>query len=60
MTVTNCVTACALTSAALTVQLIGVTTAAAQSIDPVVQSNSNLVAIVRTPDAQPATLSFAA
>jgi hypothetical protein len=49
MTVTKCVTAYALASAALTAQLIGATPAAAQSIDPVVQWNRNLLAIVRTP-----------
>jgi len=56
MSVTKCVTACALASAALTAQLLGATTAAAQSIDPVVQWNRNLVAIVRAPDAHPATI----
>jgi len=56
MTVTKSVTACALASAALTAQLIGAAPAAAQSIDPVVQWNRNLLAIVRTPGAQPATI----
>src|SRR6202045_4429624 len=56
MSVKKCVTACALASAALTAQLMGATTAAAQSIDPVVQWNRNLLAIVRTPGVQPATI----
>jgi hypothetical protein len=56
MTVPKCPAACTLVSAALTAQLISATTAAAQSIDPVVERNRNLVAIVRTPDAQPATI----
>ena len=47
---------CALSSAALTAQLSGAAAAAAQSIDPVIQWNRNLLAIVRTPGAQPATI----
>jgi len=56
MTVMKCVTACALASAALTAQLGGAPAVTAQSIDPVVQWNRNLLAIVRTPGAQPATI----
>ena len=56
MTIMKCVTACALASTALTAQLIGAPTFTAQSIDPVVQWNRNLLAIVRTPGAQPATI----
>jgi hypothetical protein len=54
MTVTKFVTACALASATLTAHVSGAPTA--QSIDPVVQWNRNLLAIVRTPGAQPATI----
>jgi len=57
MTVTRFVTACALSSAALTAQLTGAAAFTAQSMDPVVQWNRNLLAIVRTPGAQPATRS---
>jgi hypothetical protein len=56
MTVTKFVTTCALFGAALTAQLRAAPTFAAQSIDPVVQWNRNLLAIVRTPGAQPATI----
>src|ERR1700676_4670501 len=56
MTVTRFVTACALSSAALTAQLSGAPAFTAQSIDPVIQWNRNLLAIVRTPGAQPATI----
>jgi len=56
MTVMKGVTACALASAALTAHLIGAPASTAQSIDPVVQWNRNLLAIVRTPGAQPATI----
>jgi hypothetical protein len=56
MTVTKSLTACALLSAALTAQLSGAPASTAQSIDPVVQWNRNLLAIVRTPGAQPATI----
>jgi hypothetical protein len=56
MTTTKVVTACALASTALTVHLIGAPASTAQSIDPVVQWNRNLLAIVRTPGAQPATM----
>ena len=56
MTVMKSVTACALASTALTAHLIGAPASTAQSIDPVVQWNRNLLAIVRTPGAQPATI----
>jgi hypothetical protein len=52
MTVRTFVTACALSGAAMT----GAPGLVAQSIDPVVQWNRNLLAIVRTPGAQPATI----
>src|SRR6476659_7836235 len=50
------VTACALASTALTAHLNGAPAVTAPSIDPVVQWNRNLLAIVRTPGAQPATI----
>jgi hypothetical protein len=56
MTTTKSVTACALASAALTAQLSGAPAFTAQSIDPVVKWNRTLLAIVRTPGAQPATI----
>jgi hypothetical protein len=56
MTVTRFVTARALSSAALTAQLSGAPAFTAPSIDPVIQWNRNLLAIVRTPGAQPATI----
>jgi len=56
MTVGTFVTVCALAGAALTAQLRGAPALAVQSIDPVVQWNRNLLAIVRTPGAQPATI----
>src|SRR6266436_5593530 len=56
MTVTKFVTTCALFGAALTAQLRAAPTFTAQSMDPVVQWNRNLLAIVRTPGAQPATI----
>ena len=56
MTITQFVTACALSSAALTAQLTGASAFTAHSIDPVVQWNRNLLAIVRTAGAQPATI----
>jgi hypothetical protein len=56
MTVTKFVTTCALIGAALTAQLSGAQASTAPSIDPVVQWNRNLLAIVRTPGAQPATI----
>src|ERR1700686_590632 len=55
MTVARFVTACALSSAALTAQLSGAP-AITQSIDPVIQWNRNLLAIVRTPGAQSPTI----
>jgi hypothetical protein len=48
--------ACALSSAALTAQLVSAPVSTAQSTDPVIQWNRNLLAIVRTPGAQPATI----
>src|SRR5580704_1069820 len=56
MTVARFVTACALSSAALTAQLSGAPAFTTPSIDPVIQWNRNLLAIVRTPGAQPATI----
>jgi PAP2 superfamily protein len=56
MTVLKFVTACALSSAALTAQATGAPTSTAQSTDPVIQWNRSLLAIVRTPGAQPATI----
>jgi PAP2 superfamily len=56
MTTTRFVTACALSSATLTAQLTGGAAFTAQSMDPVVQWNRNLLAIVRTPGAHPATV----
>src|SRR6202140_3862048 len=56
MTVTRFVTARALSSAALTAQLSGAPAFTAPSIDPVIQWSRNLLAIVRTPGAQPATI----
>ena len=56
MNVAKFVTVCALASAALTAQLRGAPALTVQPIDPVVQWNRNLLAIVRTPGAQPATI----
>jgi hypothetical protein len=56
MTVTRFVTACALSGAALTAQLSGAPALTAQSTDPVIQWNRNLLTIVRTPGAQPPTI----
>jgi hypothetical protein len=56
MKVTKFVTTCALSGATLTAQLTGAPAVTAQSIDPVVQWNRNLLVIVRTPGAQPATI----
>src|SRR2546422_8982084 len=56
MSVLKFVTACALSSAALTAQLVGAPISTAPSTDPVIQWNRNLLAIVRTPGAQPATI----
>src|SRR6266446_3154976 len=50
------VTACALSSAALTAQAVGASNSIAPSTDPVIQWNRSLLAIVRTPSAQPATI----
>jgi hypothetical protein len=56
MTVTRFMTACALSTAALATQVSGAPAVTTQSIDPVIQWNRNLLAIVRTPGAQPATI----
>src|SRR5229473_3360216 len=56
MSVLKFVTACALSSAALTAQTAGAPTSTAQSTDPVIQWNRSLLTIVRTPGAQPATI----
>jgi hypothetical protein len=57
MSVLKFVTACALSSAALTAQLVAAPVSTAPSTDdPVIQWNRNLLAIVRTPGAQPATI----
>jgi hypothetical protein len=50
------VTACALWGAALTAQLVGAPVSTAESTDPVILWNRTLLAIVRTPGAQPATI----
>ena len=56
MSVLKFVAACALSSAAVTTPLVGAPASTAQSPDPVVQWNRNLLAIVRTPGAQPTTI----
>src|SRR5579862_5212207 len=56
MTMTRFVTAWALSSAAVAALSSAAPALAAHSIDPVVQWNRNLLAIVRTPGAQPATI----
>ena len=56
MTLTRFVIASALAGTALTAQSNGASTSTRPSIDPVVQWNRNLLAIVRTPGAQPATI----
>jgi hypothetical protein len=56
MSVLKFVTACALSSGALTAQVVGAPISTAQSTDPVIQWNRSLLAIVRTPGAQPATI----
>jgi hypothetical protein len=50
------VTACALSTAALTAQVVAGPISTAPSTDPVIQWNRSLLAIVRTPGAQPATI----
>ena len=50
------VTACALSSAALTAQLVGSPVSTTESTDPVILWNRTLLAIVRTSGAQPATI----
>jgi hypothetical protein len=56
MSVLKFVTACALSSAALTAQVVAGPISTAPSTDPVIQWNRSLLAIVRTPGAQPATI----
>jgi hypothetical protein len=56
MTVKTLVTACALSSFALTSPSYADSGAPPQSTDPVIQWNRNLLAIVRTPGAQPASM----
>jgi hypothetical protein len=56
MTVARFVTVCALSCVALTARVGGAAALPAQSIDPVVQWNRTLLAMVRTPGAQPATI----
>jgi hypothetical protein len=56
MSVLKFVTVCAVSGAALTAQVIGAPISTAQSTDPVIQWNRSLLAIVRTPVAQPATI----
>jgi len=56
MTATKLVSTCALLSAALCAPLRGAQPLTTQSIDPIVQWNRNLLSIVRTPGAQPATV----
>jgi hypothetical protein len=57
MSVLKFVAACALSGAAFTAPLVGAPVSTPRSTDdPVVQWNRNLLAIVRTPGAQPATI----
>jgi hypothetical protein len=56
MTVPKFVTACALSSAALTAPVVGAPISTALSTDPVIQWNRTLLVIVRTLGAQPATI----
>jgi hypothetical protein len=56
MTVKTLVTACAMSTVALTFALQAASGTPPQSTDPVIQWNRNLLAIVRTPGAQPATI----
>ena len=56
MTVKTLVTTCALLTIALTAALRAAPDPTAQSTDPVIQWNRNLLAIVRTPGAQAATI----
>lgn len=56
MTVKTLVTTCALSTIALTAALWAAPDSTAQSTDPVIQWNRNLLAIVRTPGAQSATI----
>jgi len=56
MSVLKFVTACALSSAAWIAPVAGAPISTSQSTDPVIQWNRTLLAIVRTPGAQPATI----
>jgi hypothetical protein len=56
MSVVKFVFACALSSAALTAQVAAGPISTAPSADPIIQWNRSLLAIVRTPGAQPATI----
>jgi len=56
MTVKTLVTTCALSTIAFTAALRAAPDSTAQSTDPVIQWNRNLLAIVRTPGAQAATI----
>jgi hypothetical protein len=56
MTVQKLVTACALSSVALTTPLRAAPDSTAPSTDPVISWNRNLLTIVRTPGTQPATI----
>jgi hypothetical protein len=56
MSVWKFVTACALSSAALTAQAVGTSNSISQSTDPVIQWNRSLLTIVRTSGTQPATI----
>jgi hypothetical protein len=56
MSVLKFMTACALSSATLIAQVVGGSIPTAFSTDPVIQWNRSLLAIVRTPGAQPATI----
>jgi hypothetical protein len=56
MTAKKLVSTCVLLTAAWCAQLKGAQGVATQSIDPIVRWNRNLLTIVRTPGAQPATI----
>jgi hypothetical protein len=56
MTVPKFVTTCAVLSAAWSAHVRGAPSSPIQTIDPVVRWNRNLLTIVRTPGAQPATI----
>jgi hypothetical protein len=56
MSLTKFVTTCAVLCAAWSAQLRGAPSSTIQTIDPVVRWNRNLLTMVRTPGAQPATI----